>query len=162
MPGYGPPLYCHEFGENYDDETWHHLVVSRDSDSIDVYVDAQYVDSMSIDISWDIEYDQSSQIGGIIEVVTQHLNYCLMGAIDELRVYNRVLEYIEIQQLASGEPSPAELKGKAIEKAIFMLSRPSLKFNSRGPVRKGFTVDHDCAAHHRGLCEFLCNPGDSL
>ena len=79
--------------EDYADDQWHHVVAVRDGDKGKVYVDGVFVKedaAMPGDIGGDKTNWYLAQDG--------NNNGYLIGAMDEVRIYNRALTAGEVQQ----------------------------------------------------------------
>jgi uncharacterized repeat protein (TIGR02543 family) len=96
--------YGVECWENFQDNTWHHLVVVRDGSLATLWIDGtqKHVTSNAISIA---SNTQPLYIGYSPSGDAYQRRYW-PGNIDELRIYNRALSYYEIDQLLHGEARP--------------------------------------------------------
>jgi len=86
---------------SYDDGSWHHVAAVKTASEMILYVDGQQVGS---------EPDSSQFEGPLGEIwlgtLDQRMQRMFLGAIDDLRIYNRVLSEQEIQTIMEGEVDP--------------------------------------------------------
>ncbi len=96
--------YGVECWENFQDNTWHHLVVVRNSNLATLWIDGtqKSVTSNAISITSNSQplYLGYSPSGDAFQ------RRCWPGNIDELRIYNRALTPREIDELLYGEARP--------------------------------------------------------
>jgi len=93
--------------EDYGDGKWHHVVATREGDKAKVYVDGVLVKedvAMSGDIGGDKTNWYLAQDG--------NNNGYLIGAMDEVRIYNRALTAKEVQQNLDAEGLAVDSKNK--------------------------------------------------
>ena len=94
--GDGTDTVNYQFGPNVTDGTWHHVVVTvnRTDDNITFYVDGGAVGSDTTGAVDGLEAAQDPYIGA-----GSNNPYHMAGAIDDLRVYGRVLNESEVSDL---------------------------------------------------------------
>ena len=93
--------------DDYGDGNWHHVVATREGDKAKVYVDGVLVKedvAMAGDIGSDKTNWYLAQDG--------NNNGYLIGAMDEVRIYNRALTAKEVQQNFDAEWSAVNRQGK--------------------------------------------------
>jgi len=85
----------------YDDGQWHHVATLKTATEMVLYVDGIQVGS---------EPDNTQFEGPLGEIwlgtLDQRMQRMLPGAIDDVRIYNRVLSEQEIQTIMEGQPEP--------------------------------------------------------
>ena len=113
IQGAGTLRYLHRFpfasggGSNiyttqsYSDGSWHHVAAVKSASEMMLYVDGQQVGTQP---------DSTQFVGPLGEIwlgtLDQRLQRMLPGALDDLRIYNRVLSEQEILAILEGEAEP--------------------------------------------------------
>jgi len=86
---------------SYDDGSWHHVAAVKTASEMILYVDGQQVG---------LEPDSTQFEGPLGEIwlgiLDQRMQRLFFGAIDDLRIYDRVLSEQEIQTIMEGEVDP--------------------------------------------------------
>ncbi|MFC1591461.1 LamG-like jellyroll fold domain-containing protein [Thermodesulfobacteriota bacterium] len=100
-PAGGNYVPSEPIGSGFDDNNWHNIVVVRDSDGMNVYIDAQLRFTSNVAFSADMRCDDSSYLGGLIDFDSGQFpsGYGFTGSLDDVRIYNRALSEGEIQEL---------------------------------------------------------------
>ncbi len=117
----------------YDDGSWHHVAAVKTASEMILYVDGQQVGSQS---------DSSQFEGPLGEIwlgtLDQRMIRMLPGAIDDLRIYNRVLSEQEIQTIMEGEAEPLAYGPQPATGVVYEQTWANLKW---GPG--DYAVSHD-------------------
>ncbi|NHZ84511.1 MAG: T9SS type A sorting domain-containing protein [Planctomycetia bacterium] len=78
-----------------NDGAWHHIVGVRDSNQICIYTDGTIDTCVTIDMSWNVNTNHSLKIGRRDGSQPAYFE----GGIDDIRIFNKALNPIEIQNL---------------------------------------------------------------
>ena len=84
------------------DSQWHHLVLTRSTDKLQLFIDGELIEDPSTITSEPIAIDASGLIVGQLQTCLGNCftaNSAWLGAIDELRFYNRALTLPEVEEL---------------------------------------------------------------
>jgi len=109
-------IYAAAKGAEVNDGKWHHIagVVDRENNEIRIYIDGQ---SQEIELPLGMAVAIPNDIGDItcdnnlaFGSDDQQVRELVEGLYDELRIWNRALTDVEIQQAANGEISPAAVE----------------------------------------------------
>jgi formylglycine-generating enzyme required for sulfatase activity len=99
---------------------WHHVAVTLDDSTMTLYVDSIAVDSVPHSYTDIATWDGSLKIGG-----NERIGRYLEGALDEIRIYNRVLSATEIRLLHEADYTNSfGMTFKAIPHGIFTMGSP--------------------------------------
>ncbi|MDT8301804.1 MAG: LamG-like jellyroll fold domain-containing protein [Sedimentisphaerales bacterium] len=97
----------------YDDGAWHHVAALKSDTEMMLYVDGTQVGS---------EPDTTQFEGSLGEIwlgtLDQRVQRMLPGAIDDMRIYNRVLTEQEIQAIMAGQAEPLAYAPQPADAAI--------------------------------------------
>ena len=84
------------------DSQWHHLVITRSTDKLQLFIDGELIEDPSTITSEPIAIDASGLIVGQLQTCLGNCfaaNSAWLGAIDDLRFYNRALTLPEVEEL---------------------------------------------------------------
>jgi len=84
--------------DSYDDNQWHFVAGTYEASTVSLYVDGVFIGSVPGSVVYRTEKITIGADGGV--------DNFFRGAIDDVRIYNRVLDAAEIQQLYAGVVSP--------------------------------------------------------
>ena len=84
------------------DSQWHHLVLTRSTDKLQLFIDGKLIEDPSTITSEPLAIDTSGLIVGQLQTCLGNCfaaNSAWLGAIDDLRFYNRALTLPEVEEL---------------------------------------------------------------
>ena len=84
---------------------WHHLVITRSTDKLQLFIDGELIEDPSTITSEALSIDASGLIVGQLQSCLGNCfaaNSAWLGAIDNLRFYNRALTPPEVEELFQG------------------------------------------------------------
>ncbi len=82
-----------------NDNTWHHICASYDGKTIKVYYDGDYIRSKQFDGGLDYATNNYVAIGAMYTGPNRHTGYDFHGELDEIKLFTRVLNGYEINEI---------------------------------------------------------------